>query len=480
MKSMLKASDVNTANTINRKGLKMSKITEIVSKQKEYFLTGATRPYQARLANLKKLEKSVKTHEAELLDALKQDLNKSDYESYLTEIGIALEEIRYHKKHLKKWMKKKKISSSLSHFPSKGYSMPEPYGVVLIASPWNYPLNMCFQALLGAISAGNCAVIKPSAYAAATSKAIVRLISDTFDPEYVTVVEGGRAENQELFKQKFDYIFFTGSVSVGKTVMKEASENLVPVTLELGGKSPVIIDETADLKHTAKRVAFGKILNAGQTCIAPDYVLIKDSVRDDFIKEFSKAVEEFFKEEDISTMPVIINEKHFNRLSNLLTQGTLKVGGKTDPERRFIEPTLLTDVSPESELMTDEIFGPILPVLTYSTLDECIGFILSRPKPLALYLFTKDKNTINRVMGSCSFGGGCVNDVIVHVSSATMPFGGVGNSGMGSYHGRQSFETFTHRRSVLVNKSRFEMFLRYHPYKPVKYKILRRYLGHEK
>lgn len=458
----------------------MRNITEIVAKQKAYFATGATRPYRARLENLNKLEKAVKDHEPELLEALKQDLNKTYYESYLTEIGIALEEIRYHKKHLRSWMKNRLVSTSLSHFPSKGYSMPEPYGVVLIASPWNYPLNMCFQALIGAISAGNCAVIKPSAYAAATSKAIVRLISDTFAPEHVTVVEGGRAENQELFKQKFDYIFFTGSVSVGKVVMKEASENLVPVTLELGGKSPVIIDETADLKHTAKRVAFGKILNAGQTCIAPDYVLIKDSVRDRFVEEYRKAVEETFPDGDLSSMPVIINEKHFERLSNLLTQGDRKLGGKTDPALRRIEPALLTDVSPDCELMTDEIFGPILPVLTYSTLDECIDFIRSRPRPLAFYLFTKDKKTVDRMMNSCSFGGGCVNDVIVHVSSATMPFGGVGNSGMGSYHGKQSFETFTHRRSVLVNKGRFELFLRYRPYKELKYKILRRYLGHEK
>lgn len=458
----------------------MCSIEEIVAAQKAYFLTGATRPYKARLENLDKLERAIKKHEAGLADALKEDLNKPCAESYMTEIGIALEEIRYHKKHLKRWMKNRLVSLSPSHFPAAGYSVPEPCGVVLIASPWNYPLNMCFQALIGALSAGNCAVIKPSAYAAATSRAITALIAETFAPEHVTVVEGGRAENQALFHQKFDYIFFTGSVSVGKTVMEAASENLVPVTLELGGKSPVIIDETADLKLAAKRVSFGKILNAGQTCIAPDYVLIKDTVRDAFIEEYRKAVAAQFPDGDMSSMPVIINEKHFLRLSALLTQGTLRVGGKTDPARRFIEPALLTDVSPDCGLMTDEIFGPILPVLTYSSLEECIGFVRGRPKPLAFYLFTKDKKVIRRMMDSCSFGGCCVNDVIMHISSPAMPFGGVGNSGMGSYHGRQSFETFTHRRSVLVNRSRFDMFLRYRPYTDAKYKIMRLYLGREK
>ncbi len=455
-------------------------IKEIVERQREYFNSGITKSYAFRMQQLTKLEEAIKRNEKALLKALYDDLRKTPYEGYMTEVGIALEEIRYHKKHLKKWMARRMVSANLTHLPGVGYICPEPYGVVLIVSPWNYPINLCFQALIGAISAGNCAVVKPSAYAENTSHEIKRILLETFPPEYVAVVEGGRAENQELFNQRFDYIFFTGSVSVGKVVMESAAKNLTPITLELGGKSPVIVDETANIRLAAKRLAFGKSLNAGQTCIAPDYLLIHESRLEEFIAEFEKAVKKAFPNGDYSEMPVIINEKHFKRLENLLTQGTIRVGGTVSESERFIEPTLLTDVDPQSELMQDEIFGPLLPVITYSELDEVIDFVRNREKPLALYLFTRRKSVVNRILHSLSFGGGCVNDVIMHIVSPKMPFGGVGNSGMGNYHGKKSFETFTHRRSVLMNFSDMDPALRYHPYTKTKKEIIARFMGREK
>ena len=459
-----------------KRGVYMS-IEEIVRSERAYFKTGATRPYSFRMKQLNLLEEAIKKNEKRLMDALKSDLNKTPYESYITEIGIVLEEIRYHKKHLKSWMKAKCVSHKLSHFPAVGYRVNEPYGVVLIASPWNYPVNLTFEALVGAISAGNCAVIKPSAYSAATSHVIKEIIEETFEPSYISVVEGGRAENQELFNQKFDYIFFTGSVNVGKTVMEAASRHLTPVTLELGGKSPVIIDKTADIRVAAKRLVFGKSLNAGQTCIAPDYLFIYEPLRDEFIEEFKKELNKAFPDGNYEEMPTIINEKHFNRLTNLLNEGKLVVGGKTDAERRFIEPSVLIDVKPDDEVMTDEIFGPILPIMTYRHLSEVIDFITSRPRPLAFYVFTRDKRVVKKLFDSCSFGGGCVNDVIMHITSPDMPFGGVGNSGMGNYHGKKSFETFTHSRSVLVNNFSFEAPLRYHPYTDKKMSLMKKYFS---
>lgn len=455
-------------------------IKEIVERQREYYNSGITKSYAFRMQQLTKLEEAIKRNEKALLKALYDDLRKTPYEGYMTEVGIALEEIRYHKKHLKKWMARRMVSANPTHLPGVGYICPEPYGVALIVSPWNYPINLCFQALIGAISAGNCAVVKPSAYATNTSHEIKRILLETFPPEYVAVVEGGRAENQELFNQRFDYIFFTGSVSVGKVVMEAAAKNLTPITLELGGKSPVIVDETANIRLAAKRLVFGKALNAGQTCIAPDYLLIHESRLEEFIIEFEKAVKKAFPNGDYSEMPVIINEKHFRRLENLLTQGTIRVGGTVSESERFIEPTLLTDVDPQSELMQDEIFGPLLPVITYSELDEVIDFVRNREKPLALYLFTRRKSVVNRILHSLSFGGGCVNDVIMHIVSPKMPFGGVGNSGMGNYHGKKSFETFTHRRSVLMNFSDMDPALRYHPYTKTKKEIIARFMGREK
>jgi aldehyde dehydrogenase (NAD+) len=348
--------------------------------------------------------------------------------------------------------------------------------LVLIIAPWNYPVQLCLTPLIGAISAGNCAIIKPSAYAPAASRAIAELIKSIYPPEYIAVVEGGRKENSALLDQKFDYIFFTGSPAVGRIVMEAASKHLTPVTLELGGKSPVIIDKTADLKPAARRIAFGKTINAGQTCVAPDYILIHKDIRDDFIGHFRTALEEFFPDGDMKNMPVIINEKHFERVCGLLGSGKAVIGGNTDTSRRFIEPTVLVDVSPDSPVMQEEIFGPVLPVLTYRQLEEAIGFINSRPKPLALYIFTNDKHTAETVLNRTSSGGACWNDTIIHIASTRMGFGGVGESGMGSYHGKHSFDTFTHYKSVVKKSNFIDLPIRYHPYTNRKLSIIRRFM----
>lgn len=336
-------------------------IHALVEAQHKYYQSGATRPVEFRIEALRKLQRAIRANEKLLADALKQDLNKSETESYMCETGMVLEELSYHIKHVAKWAKERRVKTPLAQFPAKSYISPEPYGVALIVSPWNYPVQLCLNPLIGAISAGNCAVVKPSAYAAATSTAIAKLIGDTFPPEYIAAVEGGRAENQALFEEKFDYIFFTGSVEVGKTVMQAAAKHLTPVTLELGGKSPAIVDETADIKLAARRIAFGKVLNAGQTCVEPDYLLIHRSVKDAFISAYRDALEQFFPNGDMRDMVNIISEKHYNRVKGLIQGESIALGGTFDDERRFIAPTLLDDVSPDAPIMQQEIFGPVLP-----------------------------------------------------------------------------------------------------------------------
>jgi aldehyde dehydrogenase (NAD+) len=331
--------------------------------------------------------------------------------------------------------------------------------------------------VVGALSGGNCVVITPSAYAPATSAVIAELIAAEFDPGHVAVVEGGRQANQALLEQHFDHIFFTGSVEVGKLVMASAARHLTPVTLELGGKSPVIVTADANLKLAARRVAFGKVLNAGQTCVAPDYLLIESGVKDAFLAEFRRALESFFPGGDHTDFPMIVSEKHFQRVSGLLESGTPVIGGGTDPNRRFIEPTVLVDVSADSPVMQEEIFGPILPVLEYTELSEAIDFVRSRPRPLALYLFTASREVEQRVLDTCSFGGGCVNDTVIHLANPRLPFGGVGHSGMGSYHGRASFNAFTHQRSIVKTATWLDLPFRYHPYTGAAQKVIRRLLG---
>ncbi len=448
-------------------------IHEIVESEKHFFRTGVTRGVDFRIDMLKKFRKAIIENDELISAALKADLNKQPFESYMCETGLLLEEINFHIKRLKKWSKTRRVKSGIGQLPGKSYVCPEPYGVVLIMAPWNYPVQLCLMPLVGAISAGNCAVVKPSAYAPESSRVISKLIESAFPTGFVTAVEGGRDANKALLDEPFDYIFFTGSVAVGKTVMEAAAKRLTPVTLELGGKSPIIVDETANLQLAARRIAFGKVLNAGQTCVAPDYLMIEKSVEAPFIEEYKKALADFFPDGDMSGMVRIINDKHFERVCNILdNSGSIVIGGARDAETRFIEPAVLTGVPIDSPAMQQEIFGPVLPVLPYEKLDDCIDFIRSRPKPLALYIFSENKMNQEKVLNSCSFGGGCINDTVIHLASSHMSFGGVGESGMGSYHGKKSFDTFTHYRSVL-KQGKLDVKLRYFPYKSGKEKITR-------
>ena len=448
-------------------------IHEIVESEKHFFRTGVTRGVDFRIDMLKKFRKAIIENDELISAALKADLNKQPFESYMCETGLLLEEINFHIKRLKKWSKTRRVKSGIGQLPGKSYVCPEPYGVVLIMAPWNYPVQLCLMPLVGAISAGNCAVVKPSAYAPESSRVISKLIESAFPTGFVTAVEGGRDANKALLDEPFDYIFFTGSVAVGKTVMEAAAKRLTPVTLELGGKSPIIVDETANLPLAARRIAFGKVLNAGQTCVAPDYMMIEKSVEAPFIEEYKKALADFFPDGDMSGMVRIINDKHFERVCNILdNSGNVVIGGARDAETRFIEPAVLTGVPVDSPAMQQEIFGPVLPVLPYEKLDDCIDFIRSRPKPLALYIFSENKMNQEKVLNSCSFGGGCINDTVIHLASSHMSFGGVGESGMGSYHGKKSFDTFTHYRSVL-KQGKLDVKLRYFPYKSGKEKITR-------
>ena len=448
-------------------------IHEIVESEKHFFRTGVTRGVDFRIDMLKKFRKAIIENDELISAALKADLNKQPFESYMCETGLLLEEINFHIKRLKKWSKTRRVKSGIGQLPGRSYVCPEPYGVVLIMAPWNYPVQLCLMPLVGAISAGNCAVVKPSAYAPESSRVISKLIESAFPTGFVTAVEGGRDANKALLDEPFDYIFFTGSVAVGKVVMEAAAKHLTPVTLELGGKSPVIVDKTADLKLAARRIAFGKVLNAGQTCVAPDYLMIEKSVEAPFIEEYKKALADFFPDGDMSGMVRIINDKHFERVCNILdNSGNVVIGGARDAETRFIEPAVLTEVPIDSPAMQQEIFGPVLPVLPYEKLDDCIDFIRSRPKPLALYIFSENKMNQEKVLNSCSFGGGCINDTVIHLASSHMSFGGVGESGMGSYHGKKSFDTFTHYRSVL-KQGKLDVKLRYFPYKSGKEKITR-------
>ncbi|HAH62795.1 MAG TPA: aldehyde dehydrogenase family protein [Treponema sp.] len=450
---------------------------ELVGKQRMYFRSGATRSRAFRLSMLRKLQAAIKNNEGLINTAMKQDLNKCADEVYMTETGLVLDELKYHLKHVTGWMKERTVRTPLVQFPSRSFVSPEPYGVTLIMSPWNYPVLLCLDPLIGAISAGCTSVVKPSAYTPATSAALARILGDIFPPEYIAVVEGGREQNSALLEEEFDYIFFTGSPSVGHLVMEKASKHLTPVTLELGGKSPVIVDGTADIPVAARRIAFGKVLNGGQTCVEPDYLFIHESVKDRFIAEYKKALVEFFPGGDMSTMNVIVNGRHFDRVKALLGSGTVVAGGQTDETRRFIAPTLLDNVSPDSPIMQEEIFGPILPIITYTDIETCISYVVGHPRPLALYLFTSDRRTEKRVLETCSFGGGCINDTVIHIATSDMPFGGVGASGMGSYHGKKSFDTFTHYRSIVKKATWFDLPVRYRPYTSLKRRLLRLFLN---
>lgn len=453
-------------------------IGEIVRKQREYFGTHVTLDVEFRIKYLKKLQAAIIGHEQEILVALKTDLGKCDMEGYMCEVGLTLAELSCQLKHICKWTKKKHYKTELTNAIAKSYSIREPYGVVLVMSPWNYPFMLTMEPLIGALAAGNTCVVKPSAYAPATSQVIADIIRETFPPEYVVAVQGGREENAALLEQRFDYIFFTGGVTVGKLVMEKAAAHLTPVTLELGGKSPCVVTKDANLKIAAKRIVFGKYLNCGQTCVAPDYLLIDEQIRDEFVELLKKEITSMYTEEPLNNPDYgkIVNKKHFERLKGLMKDKKHAFGGEVKKDTLQIAPTVLIDVTAEDAIMQEEIFGPILPVLTYKNLDEAEAFILEREKPLAFYLFTEDKETQKRFMNHISFGGGCINDTVMHLTSAEMGFGGVGNSGMGSYHGRKSFECFTHEKSILDKATWIDVPIRYQPHKENKWKLIKRLL----
>ena len=440
---------------------------ELVKKQREFFLAGNTRSLSFRQRQLDLLERLISENEGQILAALKADLGKSEVEGYLTEVGFVLNELRYLRKRLKRLMKPKPVPTPLAYVGSRSRIIPEPYGVVLIISPWNYPFQLTIAPLVGAIAAGNCAVIKPSRNSAHTTALLAELINSAFPSEYVTVVTGEAGGTRAILQEEFDYIFFTGSTGVGKVVMEAAAKHLTPVTLELGGKSPCIVEPDADLKQAAKRIAWGKFLNAGQTCVAPDYMLVHVDAKDELMGEMKKALAGFYGSEPKTSADFgrIINQSQFRRLAGLLAEGTVVYGGETDPDKLYISPTIITDVLPDGQLMQDEIFGPILPVLTYRELPEAVKHINRLPKPLALYLFSRSKDKIEYVLSSTSSGGVCVNDTISHITTKWLPFGGVGASGMGKYHGRATFDTFTHYKSVLLSSTVFDVKQKYPPYK---------------
>lgn len=453
-------------------------IEALVKKQRAYFEKGKTRNVAWRIAALKTLKRAVLKYEKEIQAALYADLRKSETESYMCETGLLLSELSYMIAHLKKFARDRKVPTPLAQFHAKSFTSPEPYGVTLVMSPWNYPLMLSLEPAVGAIAAGNCVVIKPSAYAPATADVIEKIISECFAPHFVAVVKGGRAENTALLEQRFDFIFFTGSVNVGRLVMEKASRHLTPVCLELGGKSPCIVDKTADLKLAARRIVFGKFLNLGQTCVAPDYLFVQKEVQDRLLAEMVKCIREQFWYEPLENPDYgkIINEKHFDRLLGLMKSGRIRFGGETRRETLQIAPTIITEVSPSSPIMREEIFGPILPVMTFENISEVIAYVRRREKPLALYLFTGSRKTERQILRSCSFGGGCINDTIIHLATSHMGFGGVGGSGMGSYHGRDSFELFSHRRSIVKKYTWMDMPVRYQPYTDLKRLLLKLFL----
>jgi aldehyde dehydrogenase (NAD+) len=456
--------------------MNVTELNAVLEKQRQFFAEGKTRDVKARLAALKALRQQILCHENEILDALRLDLGKSAFEAFATEIGIVLDEIKYALHHLKRWSADKRVPSPLKQFPARSFIRPEPYGNVLIMSPWNYPFQLTLAPLVGALSAGNCVIVKPSAYSPATSTVIKKILQSAFSPEHVFTALGGRQENAMLLTQKFDYIFFTGSVAVGKAVMEAAAANLIPVTLELGGKSPCIVDDTADVKLAARRIVWGKFINAGQTCVAPDYLLVHKNVKKALLGEMAACLNRFFGENPLSSPDLckMINEKHFHRVRRLIEGENIVAGGNDDQGTLQIAPTILDDVSWDAPVMQEEIFGPVMPVIEFDDLSAALGQVRARPRPLALYIFTKSSRNEQLVLNGVSFGGGCVNDTVVHLATSHMPFGGVGDSGMGGYHGKTGFDTFTHKKSILKKSLLLDIPLRYPPYKDSTLKLLKK------
>ena len=450
----------------------------ILKRQRSFFEQGITKTYGFRQAALSKLERALDEYENELCEALYTDLHKSSSESLMAEIGLVRAELKYMRRHLHRWMCPHMHMTDVSQIPAKTYSLAEPYGVVLIMAPWNYPVLLCLDPLIDAIAAGNCVVLKPSAYAPTVSSVLKKMLESVFPSKYVAVVEGGRAENEALLEQRFDYIFFTGSVTVGKLVLEKAAKYVTPVTLELGGKSPCIVDKTADLKMAARRIAFGKLLNAGQTCVAPDYLVVHEEIKEEFL---SALKEELLKMEKGNALqnpdfPRIVNKKHFQRILHLMEGENVLFGGGHCEETLQIEPTILDDITTKSPVMQEEIFGPLLPVLAYQTPRQLQQIVQSFEKPLAFYLFTRDRGMKEWALRTFSFGGGCINNTIVHLTTSHMPFGGVGCSGMGGYHGKAGFSTFSHEKSIVDSYNHPDIPLRYQPYQEWKNKLIKFFL----
>lgn len=455
--------------------MEKSQIEALLEKQREYFSSGATLPAGARIAALKKLKSTIIAREKDIFEALKIDLGKSGFESYMCEVGMTLSEISYMLKHIRSFSRDKRVPTPPAQYVAKSYIKKCPYGCTLIMSPWNYPFMLSLDSLVDAVAAGNTVILKPSAYSPATSALLSEIISETFPEEYVAVVLGGRAENSALLDMPFDKIFFTGSVAVGKEVMRRAAERLVPVTLELGGKSPCIVDKTANISLAARRIVFGKFLNCGQTCVAPDYIVVHSSVKDKLISQIIAEIKRQYGERPLENEAYgkIISQKHYNRICSLIDDKKVVFGGEREPQSQRIAPTVMDGVTRRDAVMGEEIFGPLLPVLTYDDDEALIADINSQPHPLAFYVFSSDKAFVEKLTTRCPFGGGCVNDTIIHLATSHMGFGGVGMSGMGSYHGKDGFDCFTHNKSIMSKSTMFDLPVRYQPYTKKKEKLLR-------
>lgn len=451
-------------------------ISKLVDRQREYFLSGATLSYASRMDALRRIRWALDKYEDELKKALYQDLRKSPSESYMAEIATTKAELSHCMHHLASWMSREHVRTNLSNFCAKSFTIAEPYGVTLVMAPWNYPVLLCLEPVINAIAAGNCVVLKPSAYAPHVSAVLANMMAACFSPEYIAVVQGGRAENNELLEQRFDYIFFTGSMAVGRIVLEKAAKYLTPATLELGGKSPCIVDKTANISVAARRIIFGKILNSGQTCVAPDYLLVHSDVKYQLFEAMKQELVHMLGEKPLESeeYPRMVNKKHYLRVMNLLKGELAVVGGYGNPDTLQIAPTILDHVSLDAPIMQEEIFGPVLPTLTFRTREELLAILRHFEKPLACYLFTTDRSMEKWLLTHVPFGGGCINDTIVHLVTSEMGFGGVGSSGMGSYHGKAGFETFSHRKSVVKKYNWMDMPMRYHPYADWKDKIIRR------
>lgn len=444
----------------------MTVFNDLIQKQKVFFRTGKTKEIQYRIDTLKRLKTLIQSNENKIYKALKDDLGKCEFESYATEIGLTLNEISEAIKNIHKWAKPRKVKRRIVNFPDKNFVYPQPYGVCLVIGPWNYPLQLTLAPVIAAILAGNCVIIKPSELAPSTSNILSQIISGGFPSEYLAIVEGGIKESQALLQESFDFIFFTGGSKIGRIVMEAAAKNLTPVVLELGGKSPAIVDLDANLEIAAKRIIWGKFLNAGQTCVAPDYLLVNSKISDKVIDAMIRTIRQFYGDDPYLSPDYsrIINEKHFDRLMGLMSGVKILTGGKTDRNNKYIAPTIITEVDWDDPIMQEEIFGPILPVLEYDDLNDVLDKIASRPKPLALYYFSSDNKKQKKVIDAVEFGGGCINDSIMHLLNQDLPFGGIGESGMGSYHGRAGFVTFSHHKSILKKSTWIDMALRYPPY----------------